>query len=70
MQTSIFPCGSHGPTFGGGHDVFMPLSATGYSNLGHTYQCRVGTYTSATCQADLAGAYNFTLTEVEVFYAQ
>ncbi|MBI2394200.1 MAG: TLD domain-containing protein [Deltaproteobacteria bacterium] len=61
---------SYGPTFGGGHDWHVNSTMNGgYCYLGHTYTCRVGTYPSTTCQADLCGTYSsWTVEDLEVWY--
>jgi hypothetical protein len=64
---------SYGATFGGGHDLIISINAnsnqSSYSNLGHTYQPPPG-YQHGTQQTHslFAGSYNFTATEIEVFY--
>ena len=64
---------SYGASFGGGHDLHIANNAntnqSSYSNLGKTYQPPAG-YQSGTQQTQslFAGNYNFTPTEVEVFY--
>ena len=63
----------YGPTFGGGHDIYISNSASSnsnsYSNLGHTYSPPSGySYGSTFAQTFLAGTYNFTPDEVETFY--
>jgi len=55
---------SYGPTFGGGHDFYLCNScntqSSSYSNAGTSYSCpRSNTF--------LAGSYNFTVKEYEVF---
>ena len=66
-QYAVYCHPGYGPTFGGGHDVRIADNANGnrqsYSNLGY-YQVPPGTRTS---NALLAGSYNFTPTEIEVF---
>jgi len=60
---------SYGPTFGGGHDLYIYLAAGGsgcYSNLGHSYECD-SSLNSAKKQSRLAGSYQFAIKEVEVF---
>ena len=64
---------SYGPTFGGGHDIFISSSASSnshsYSNLGHTYSAPSGySYSSTFAQTFLAGTLYFTPDEVETFY--
>ena len=66
-QYAIYCHPGYGPKFGGGHGVHIADNANGnqesYSNLGY-YQVPPGTRTS---NALLAGSYNFTPTEIEVF---
>ena len=70
---SIYSCSSYGPTFGGGHDIYIASYASSnensYSNLGHTYSPPSGhSYGSSFTLSFLAGSYNFQPYEVEVFY--
>jgi len=73
-SNSIYSCSSYGPTFGGGHDIYIAnnaVSSTGsYSNLGHTYSPPPDNIEgSSFTQSFLAGTtYNFRPDEVEVFY--
>ena len=64
---------SYGPTFGGGHDIYISNSASSnrnsYTNLGDTYSPPSGhSYGSTFAQTFLAGTYSFTPDEVETFY--
>ena len=67
-------CGSeYGPTFGGGHDIYISNYASSnsnsYSNLGFTYSPPSGySFKSTFAQTFLAGSYKFTPDEVETFY--
>ncbi|XP_073248112.1 uncharacterized protein [Porites lutea] len=72
---SIYDCSSHGPTFGGGHDIHIANYASSgsgsYANLGHTYSPPNGyNYGSNFTRTFLAGGsnYHFTPDEVETFY--
>jgi len=60
---------SHGPTFGGGHDICINDNANSntnsYVNFGHSYSVPSGIQDKKTI---LAGSYKFTPDEVEVFY--
>jgi hypothetical protein len=64
---------SHGARFGGGCDLIIYSDAnsnqSSFSNLGYTYQPPPG-YQQGTQQTQslFAGSYNFTPTEIEVFY--
>ena len=70
---SIYTSSSYGPTFGGGHDIYIAnnarFSTSSYSNFGYTYRPPYGySYGSSNTRSLLAGSYNFKPTEVEVFY--
>ena len=70
---SIYRSRSYGPTFGGGHDIYVASYASNnrqsYTNLGHTYSPPSGhSYYSTFARTFLAGSYNFTPDEVETFY--
>ena len=72
-EEAIYGNGNYGPTFGGGHDIYIANGAgsntNSYSNLGHSYVQITGyTYGSSKVQSLLAGSYKFTPHEVEVFY--
>jgi hypothetical protein len=58
---------AYGPTFGGGHDMFICTNAntagSSRSNLGHSYQLPSG----MDANTYLAGSSNFLLSELEVF---
>ena len=60
---------SHGPTFGYGHDIFIYNNVNSntysYTNFGDSYSVPSGVQDKRTL---LAGTYNFTPDEVEVFY--
>lgn len=64
---SIYSYASRGPTFGGGHDINIADSSnsntSSYSNFPHTFDAQnisdPNTY--------LAGSYNFTVSDIEVF---
>ena len=71
---SIYSHSSHGPIFGGGHDIYISNYASSISNsqgnLGHTYSPPSGySYGSTFARTFLAGTnFNFTPDEVETFY--
>ena len=71
-QSSIYCCSGYGPTFGGGHDIYIydrsNTNTSNYSNLGHSYK-PPNNFTYGTTQANsyLAGSYNFKVSEIEVF---
>ena len=60
---------SHGPTFGGGHDICINDNANSntnsYADFGDSYSVPSGVQDKQTI---LAGTYKFTPDEVEVFY--
>jgi len=70
-QYSIYDYSSYGPTFGGGHDLYICSGGNGstsnYCNLGHSFTCQGYTYGSTQIQQFFCGAYNFQVKEVEVF---
>ena len=65
---------SYGPTFGGGHDIYLSSFASfrtnSYSNLGYTYYDPTGGYSYGTTftRTFLAGSYYFRPDEIETFY--
>ena len=70
---ATYSCYSYGPTFGGGHDIYIvsyaSTSTSSYTNLGYTYSRPSGySYGSSNTRSFLAGSYNFQPDEVEVFY--
>ena len=70
---SIHDCSSYGPTFGGGHDIYIATyassSSSSYINLGYQYSSPSGySYGSTFTQTFLASTYRFTPDEVETFY--
>ena len=70
---SIYCSSGYGPTFGGGHDIYISNYASSksnsYSNLGYTYSPPSGySYDSIFAQTFLAGSHSFTPDEVETFY--
>lgn len=66
-EHSIYCKASHGPTFGGRHDLHISGNAnndaSSYANLGCSYQCPTG----QNARTFLAGVKNFTVTDYEVF---
>ena len=64
---SIYCKASHGPSFGGGHDLHISgnanNNASSYAYLGGSYQCPTG----QNARTFLAGVKNFTVTDYEVF---
>ena len=72
-QHAIYSNPSYGPTFGGGHDLHIcndsHTNQQSYSNFGYTYQPPAGyDYGTPQTLSLFAGSYNFTPTEVEVFF--
>ena len=62
----------YGPTFGAGNDWYVHSQLTmGTCRPGYTYECRIGTLDSATCNADFCGTPSgsdyYTLDELEVW---
>ncbi|XP_046839690.1 uncharacterized protein LOC124433873 isoform X3 [Xenia sp. Carnegie-2017] len=71
--SAICASATYGPTFGGGHDLYIRNNANkyknSYTNFGYTYRPPSGyNYGSSNTQALLAGSYYFTPDEVEVYY--
>jgi len=60
--TGIYDGSSHGPTFGGGHDMYLPNPM----NNGSAYS-NPSSY-SIPSQSTLFGSYNFTPTDIEVYF--
>ena len=58
-------------TFGGGHDLYISDDCNtnnSYSDLGHSYESPNGyAYGSNEARNYLAGSFNFTVNEIEVF---
>ena len=70
---SIYDCSDRGPSFGGGHDIYIAdyasSSSSSYTTLGWQYSPPSGySYGSTFTQTFLAGTYQFTPDEVETFY--
>ena len=72
---SVYGGSSYGPTFGGGHDIYISNYASSNNNsqgnLGYTYSppSRSYSYSSTFARTFLAGTnYNLTPDEVETFY--
>ena len=66
---AIYRSSSYGPTFGAGHQIYIANNANSntnsYTNFGTYYSVPSGVQDKKTI---LAGTYNFTPDEVEVFY--
>jgi len=64
VSNSVYHSSSYGPTFGGGFDFYLcsgcDTTNSSYSNAGNSYNC-------PTDQTLLAGSYNFTVKEYEVY---
>ncbi|CAB4001290.1 basement membrane-specific heparan sulfate proteoglycan core -like [Paramuricea clavata] len=70
---AMYTNNGYGPTFGGGHDIHIANNANGgtssYTNFGHTYKPPSDyKYTTNAAKRLLAGSYNFTPSDVEVYY--
>jgi hypothetical protein len=65
---AIYASSGYGPTFGGGHDIYISDNAASntnsYTNFNHQYQAPSGVSSTSNI---LAGTRNFTPTEIEVF---
>ena len=66
---AIYKHSSYGPVFGGGRDIIIHNNANSntnsYTYFGYSYSVPSGVQDKKTI---LAGTYNFTPDEVEVFY--
>jgi hypothetical protein len=72
-QYAIYTHPGYGPTFGGGHDLYIVNNAdknrNSRTNFGYTYRAPSGySYGNSNTKALLAGSYQFSPTEVEVYY--
>ena len=71
---SLYSHSSYGPTFGGGHDIYLSnyasSSGSSYSNLGYTYYNPTGGHSNGNTftRTFLAGSSRFTPDEIETFY--
>ena len=69
QQYAMYDSSSYGPTFGGGHDIYISdnaLSSNSYTYCGSTYSVPSG-YSTGYCGFFTGGQY-FTPTDIEVFY--
>ena len=69
---AIYTNNGYGPTFGGGHDIYVANNANAgtasYTNLGYTYKPPSGySYNTPKTKGLLAGIYNYTPNDVEVY---
>ncbi|XP_068673429.1 uncharacterized protein [Montipora foliosa] len=69
---AIYRCSSYGPTFGGGHNIYISNNAASnrnsYTYCDSSYPLPPGYSPSWTYCVFYAGGYKFTPTDVEVFY--
>jgi len=70
--SSILDKPNYGPTFGGGHDLYLAdqcnANSSSYSNLSHDYSgAKWGLTYGSTAQTFFAGSYTFTVSEYEVY---
>ena len=64
-------CRGYGPIFGSGNDVQISDNAARYRSLthcGHSYPLPPGYFSSGSSCTFYAGRYQFTATDIEVFY--
>ena len=73
-QNAIYCYSGYGARFGGGPDLYIcnkfnpQVNQLSYSNFGHTYQLPPGyVYDSEQARNLLAGQYQLTTTEIEIF---
>jgi len=68
---STYGATAYGPTFGGGHDLYICNSSdttkSSYTNLGHSFKLPKAPYGQNEAKNFLAGSYNFLTKEIEVF---
>jgi len=70
QHRAMYHRSDYGPTFGGGHDIYVSNNAlsnsASYTYCGHTYSVPSG-YSTGYCGFFTGGRY-FTPTDIEVFY--
>ena len=70
QQYAMYRCNTRGPTFGGGHDIYISDGSgnnqNSYTRCGYTYTIPSG-YSYGDC-GFFTGGSNFSPTDVEVFY--
>ncbi|CDW73285.1 UNKNOWN [Stylonychia lemnae] len=71
-QNAIYDHVSYGPTFGGGHDLYVAAGANSnqnsYTNLNNNYKLPTELLAGNDPKTYLLGAYNFIASEIEVYY--
>ena len=71
-STAIYACAKYGPIFGDGHDLLIPNDAASkrnsFTSCGVTYPLPPGYSAAGSSCRFYAGSYQFTPTDVEVFY--
>ena len=72
-EYAISPNRYYGPTFGGGHDLYIAdnphVNNQSYTGFGHSYKPPQDYHHgSEKANSLLAGSYHFTPNEIEVFY--
>ncbi|XP_022778859.1 uncharacterized protein LOC111320462, partial [Stylophora pistillata] len=71
QQYAMYRCSSYGPTFGGGHDIYVSNYAgnnqQSYTECGYTYSSPPGYSTSDQC-GFFTGSRHFTPSDIEVFF--
>jgi hypothetical protein len=69
-QHSIYDHANYGPSFGGGHDIYISNNCnadnSSYTNLGHSFSVTGKTYNSTDIKQFLCGSYQFKVKEIEV----
>jgi hypothetical protein len=70
-RNAVYYSPRYGPTFGGGHDIYICNNAnsrtSSSSNLGLTFLHPEYEYESSEAQSFLAGSCNFQLSEIEIY---
>ena len=69
--TATYTCSGYGPTFGGGHDIYIADNAASnqqsYTNCGYHYYHPQG-YSCSFYAGSSSHSYTFTPSDIEVFY--
>jgi hypothetical protein len=70
-RNAVYSSPRYGPTFGGGHDIYIANNAntraSSYSNLGLTFSHPEYEYDSNEAKSFLAGSHYFQLSEIEIY---
>jgi hypothetical protein len=71
-HNSIYCSSTSSAVFGGGHDLYISnnsnTNTTSYSNLGHSYEHPKHKYDTSEVSSFLAGSFNFSVSEIEIYH--